>query len=439
MFIPINREIVCILSLSFSVMLLFSSDLTVINMQKTIVSSISDDTPEVEVDGYTVTAVAYSLFAVSLLLGPYLSHAIGPKLTMIVSAFAYLSATVPYLVENGWMIFGGAIINGIAAGFMYPAQGQYLIENSSPQTAARNVGIFWTMFRASTLWGNLFVYYIFYGKQYIDQYTRRTVLYFFMGINLLAIASLMILPKSSSDCKTEGYSPSKTVKTCWAILKSRKMLWLMFSFSYAGLQQAFGDGVYSITIGYTMALGNSAKELVAVSGIIMSIGGLIGGVCIIVFATRIRRHRYARRSIFMIGCTSQVLAYLITFINLPDTAVFGNTDQLSLINPSATLALTGSLLLTFGDSCLNTQIYSIIAELFRESSAEACAFYSFFKAVCIATSFYWCNHIGLQVQLVILTVMALIGAFCFLVADNDIATSICESKTATQDTEASQR
>ncbi|KAG8314787.1 hypothetical protein J6590_084799 [Homalodisca vitripennis] len=35
----------------------------------------------------------------------------------------------------------------------------------------------------------------------------------------------------------------------------------------------------------------------------------------------------------MVGCTAQLFTYLITFINLPDTAVFGNTDQPNLIAP----------------------------------------------------------------------------------------------------------
>ncbi|XP_046688681.1 uncharacterized protein LOC124374525, partial [Homalodisca vitripennis] len=184
--------------------------------KKTIVSSISDDNPDFELEGYTVIGVCYSLLAASLFFGPYLNIAIGPKLTMIISAVGFMN-----------------------------------------------------------LWGNLFVYYIFYGKQHIDQFTRRTVLYLLAGINILAIVSLMTLPKSSSESKTESYSPSKTVKKCFAILKSRKMHWLMFTFIYTGLQEAFGDGIYSPSIVIHFGIWNYGKELVALSGILMSIGSLI--------------------------------------------------------------------------------------------------------------------------------------------------------------------
>ncbi|XP_046675879.1 UNC93-like protein MFSD11 [Homalodisca vitripennis] len=423
MLIPISRELTCILCLSLSFMILFSSDGTMQNMQKIIISSISDDRADFEVEGYTVTGVLYTVFSVSLWFGPYVNNAIGPKFTMFFASIGYLGVTVPSLIENEWAIYGGTVICGIAAGCLWPAEGHYMIENSSPETTARNVGIFWSIMKTSTLWGNLFVYYKFHGKQYIDRTTRETVLYFLVAINILAVASFLVLPSSTSDHKTEGYSPSKTVKKCWSILTSRNMFWLFFTFSYTGLQQAFTDGIYSPSIGFTLAFGNSAKELVALSGIVLSIGGILGAIAPVVLSKWIRRHGYARRSIVLIGCTGQLLAYLITFINLPDTAVFGNTDQLSLITPSATLALTGSLLLSFGDSCLNTQIYSIIADLYRENSAEAIAYYKFVKAVLVATSFYWCSHVGLHTQVVILSTYAVVGVFCFFVADSDITNS----------------
>ncbi|KAG8255938.1 DUF895 domain membrane protein [Homalodisca vitripennis] len=427
----ISRELICILSMSLSFMILFSSEGTMQNIQKTIVSSISDDKPDFQAEGYTFSGVLYTVFSVSLWFGPYISHVAGPKLTMIVSALGYLGGIVPYLFENEWVILGGVIVNGVAAGLLWPPQGLYMIENSSPENASRNIAIFWAILNTSSLWGNLFVYYTFYGKQHIDQSTRTTVLYFLVIVNILAVASFVGLPRSASDQKARRKAPANTFQKCWRMLASRKMTWLFLPFSYTGLQQAYHNGIYSPSIGFTLAFGNSAKELVALSGIVMSIGAIIGGVCPIVFDNWIRRHKYSRRSIFLVGCTGHLLAYLITFINLPDTAVFGDTDQTSFIAPSAVLAMTGSLLLRFGDSCLNTQIFSIIADLYRESSAEACAYYKFVKAVFVAINYYWCSHFGLHTQMAILSIWSLVGAFCFFVADSDITLST-EKKTIYQ-------
>lgn len=59
--------------------------------QKTIVSSIQDEQPGFHVDGYTVTAITYTIFTVVVLVAaPYISHAIGPRLTMFVCAVGVL-------------------------------------------------------------------------------------------------------------------------------------------------------------------------------------------------------------------------------------------------------------------------------------------------------------------------------------------------------------
>lgn len=54
-----------------------------------------------------------------------------------------------YAIEQEWAIYSGAVIGGIGAGTLWPAQGQYMIENSSPKTTARNVGIFLFLYMMS--------------------------------------------------------------------------------------------------------------------------------------------------------------------------------------------------------------------------------------------------------------------------------------------------
>ncbi|XP_046676871.1 UNC93-like protein MFSD11 [Homalodisca vitripennis] len=417
MFPKLSRELVCILSLSVCFMLLFAADYSMVNMQKIVVSSIADDNPGFEVEGYTVTGITYTMFAITLWFGPYINYAVGTRLTMAISALGYLFYVGSYAMETEWAIYAGGVSVGIAAGTLWPAQGHYMIENSSPETTPRNVGIFWFIFMSSNMLGNIFVYFAFHGKKYIGQTTRRTAIYSLIVINTLAVISFMFLPKSASTQKVRDYGPIKTMRQSWRILVSPKMLWLVLTFCYTGLQQAFWNGIYSPSVGFTLAFGDSAKELVALSGIFMTFGAVFGALCLIVLSGWIRGHRYARRMFVLAGCTAQMLAYLISYINLPNSAVFGNTHEQSLITPSAKLAMTASLLLCFGDSCLSTQIYSLIGDFYRESSAEACALYKFVKGVLVAVSFYWCSHLGLHTQLVIIAVMAVVGGAAFFVAD----------------------
>lgn len=52
----------------------------------------------------------------------------------------------------------------------------------------------------------------------------------------------------------------------------------------SGLQQAFQSGIYSPSIGFTMGFGNISKQLVALSGITMGSGELLGNLkCIHIF------------------------------------------------------------------------------------------------------------------------------------------------------------
>lgn len=51
-----------------------------------------------------------------------------------------------YAVEKEWAIYLGGMITGLAAGTLWPAQGYYMIQNSSPEKTARNVAIFWLIY-----------------------------------------------------------------------------------------------------------------------------------------------------------------------------------------------------------------------------------------------------------------------------------------------------
>lgn len=59
-------------------------------LQKIIVASIADEKPGFAIEGYAVTGLVYTMFAISLWFGPYMNYALGPKLTMFLSAIGYL-------------------------------------------------------------------------------------------------------------------------------------------------------------------------------------------------------------------------------------------------------------------------------------------------------------------------------------------------------------
>nr|CAD7423944.1 unnamed protein product [Timema monikensis] len=123
--------------------------------------------------------------------------------------------------------------------------------------------------------------------------------------------------------------------------------------------------------------------------------------------------RWGRDPIVMVGFVVHILSFFLIFINLPDAAPFGDTNGLAFISSNQYLAMLCSLLLGFGDSCYNTQIYSILGGIFPEDSAPAFALFKFTQSIAAAASFFYSSHIGLHAQLGILIVFATLGTLTF--------------------------
>lgn len=60
-------------------------------VQKTLIASINQDNPEFTVDGYTSLGITYTVFALSLWLGPSIVSITGPRYGMAFAAVLYTS------------------------------------------------------------------------------------------------------------------------------------------------------------------------------------------------------------------------------------------------------------------------------------------------------------------------------------------------------------
>lgn len=87
--------------------------------------------------------------------------------------------------------------------------------------------------------------------------------------------------------------------------------------------------------------------------------------------------RWGRDPIVIMGYVIHLLAFFLIFINLPNSAPFGDTTDIAYISPSPYLAMVCSFLLGFGDACYNTQIYSILGGNYADNSTSAFALFKF--------------------------------------------------------------
>ena len=144
----------------------------------------------------------------------------------------------------------------------------------------------------------------------------------------------------------------------------------------SGLELSFFSGVYSSSIGFTNQIGESAKQLIGISGILIGVGEVSGGVLFGLLGKK--TIKYGRDPIVIMGFVVHMIAFFLIYLNLPNLSPFGATTDIAYLDPpSSSLALMCSFLLGFGDSCFNTQIYSLLGGVFAKQSAEAFSIFKF--------------------------------------------------------------
>uniref|UniRef100_A0A1B6F7P9 UNC93-like protein MFSD11 n=1 Tax=Cuerna arida TaxID=1464854 RepID=A0A1B6F7P9_9HEMI len=201
---------------------------------------------------------------------------------------------------------------------------------------------------------------------------------------------------------------------------TKEIIILNITFCFTGMQHAFTYGVYSPSVGFTTAFGNKAKQLVALSGICIAAGEVVGGMCQVFLSRIFSRCKLGRSAVIIFGFTLQLVAFILIFLNLPDSASYGESYEKSIIQPSSVIAMSCSFLLGFGDSCLNTQNFSIIAVLFPLNSSQSCALYKFIKSFFVGLGFFVSSHIGLHTQLMVLAPAGAISVLAFIYVDKNV-------------------
>ncbi|XP_008477199.1 UNC93-like protein MFSD11 isoform X1 [Diaphorina citri] len=343
---------------------------------------------------------------------------------MVIGASGYVLFPISFILESTFYLYFGAFMNGIGSSLLWTGQANYLVLNSKPGMVSKNVGLFWIFYMMGMLPGNLIVFFAFKDKQkYIDQSTRMfilTVLSIMMGVGVI-IMYFLRRPKpkrraapgvdSGNLVLTQG-GPGRAFRTALRLCVTREMLWLMLPFCYAGLHLTFFSSVYSSSVGFTLKMGESTKQLVPLAGFFTGIGEITGGALPFILNNR----KCGGLSLIMLtGIVSNVFSYAMTYINIPDVAAFGNTWDSSLIPPNEYLAVLCSFLMGLGDCCVHTELYSILGTIYPNESAEVFAVFKFVRCLCTAADFYCSPFIGLHVQLFIQTLFAILCLACYVV------------------------
>uniref|UniRef100_A0A182PC14 UNC93-like protein MFSD11 n=1 Tax=Anopheles epiroticus TaxID=199890 RepID=A0A182PC14_9DIPT len=380
----VERNLVNVLLLGGGFMLIFTSFQTLGNIEQTIIDSIKKDLPSFTGDGYTSLAIIYAALSLSNWVTPSVLSAIGPRLAMAIGAITYCLFMASFFVPHVALLYGCSVVLGAGAALIWTGQGMYLSQCSTGETISRNSGIFWAMLQMSMFFGNLLVFFTFQGKTHIDETTRSIVFAVLIAVAIVGLILLSCLrrPATNGDVPVEL---SESVRPREAFLS---------------LSLSFFSGVYGSSIGFTNAIGTSAKQYVGLNGVFIGVGEVLGGVAFGLLGTRTTT-RWGRDPIVIAGGVLHMAAYFLIYLNLPNGAPFGSTDEVAYIHPpSALIAMACSFLLGLGDACFNTQCYSMLG-----------------GSVAAAASFVYSSYCGLHVQLIILVLLGITGTVTFCVVE----------------------
>lgn len=426
---------VAILGVGF--LFIFTAFTTCGNVEQTVVKSLRNET--FSGSGYYSLGIIYGIFSFSNLLAPTVVAVIGAKLCMFTSGLLYSGYIAVFILPFTWSFYLTSVLIGIGAAMLWTAQGQFLVENSEASTINRNTGMFWALLQCSMIFGNLCIYFEWNGTTEITDSSRKNVFLSLLVASVLGTLSFLVLRQSQTEeemlSEEEGQSLLSTrmrykhransamedakaeFKTIWELLKTKTIVLLSPCMAYSGLELSFYSGVYGTCIGATTHFGGAAKGLIGISGIVIGVGEIVGGG---LFGLLCKNNRFRRTSVVFLGMVVHFVAFYLIFLNIPADApvVFKTTTQMSpYLSPSVSIALLCSFLLGLGDSCFNTQLYSILGRVYAEQSTPAFAIFKFIQSVFAAVAFFYSGHLLLPWQLLVMVALGFSGTLCFFVVE----------------------
>ncbi|XP_027852589.2 UNC93-like protein MFSD11 isoform X1 [Aphis gossypii] len=430
-----DRRLMNISILGLGFMFVFTSFLTVSNIEKTVLKSIEKEDPSFTGDGYTSLCIIYGVFALCNWLAPTIIGMIGSRKSIYLGSICYVAFLTPFLWPSNILLYTMSVLLGFGASIIWTGQGTYLTMNSDLSTISRNSGIFWAMSKISICIGNVFVILVLRDKTELNESTRMlvfTVLAVVCGFGTLIL--MILRPSVDAEDKENEVNfqkpnsmiPKKELKDSMRLLMTKDMLLLSTLFLFTGLHVSFYSGVYSSCIAFTKSMSTNTNQLLGYTGILVGVGEVTGGLLCSILGKKSPRSDskfsgLSRSTVIIISFLINIVAYGLIFVNLPNDSPFGDSYTKSFIKPNQYLAVFCGFLLGLGDSGFTTQIYNIIGVKYSDNSSSATSLFMFMQAMSAAISFFYSNQFGIYAQLIILIIVMTIGTLSFLVVDKFIS------------------
>ncbi|KAL3285308.1 hypothetical protein HHI36_019417 [Cryptolaemus montrouzieri] len=333
--------------------------------------------------GFLCLILIHATFAATILFTPPFVSITGPKIVMVIGCATHILFIVSMIHPFPVVISVGSVLVGIGSAFLWTGQGNYLVRNSTEKNISMNCALFWTILQASVLFGSIFVYFRFYDVSFIDDKLRLSVVWLLLGLSGTSFLIFLMIPNCVNEDALSG--PCGTRPDILQVLigignslQSVYILLLCSPFFFLGAAIIFFIVTYGVVIGHTTHL-ERPKQLAPLAGVFIGLGEITGGGALLIFGAYNSKSR--RSAIVIFGCVLFILAQILIFINLPNEAPFGDTDDFSIIEPSAVLVIGSAFMLGLADTCFNTQIMAALGSNYPKNSASVFAVFKFVQTI----------------------------------------------------------
>ncbi|KAK9876745.1 hypothetical protein WA026_014983 [Henosepilachna vigintioctopunctata] len=370
--------------------------------------------------GFRCLIIIYSTIIITALLMPFLIHSTSPKITMFMGCATYMLFLLCLIHPVLEIVYFGAMMFGTGSVMLGTAQGTYLVKNSTKSTISKHCAIYWTIIQISTFFGGIIVYIRFLDVKNIDQGIRVFMIGILLGFSFASLIFVSLLPNY-----TEGYYlyKSKQKKRDYIrlfleitrLLRSQIIMVLCIPFFFLGFYIVF------ITVNFSLAVGHSTqlerpKELSHFVGIFIGLGEISGGFLLLITAVYLSgSYRIVK---ITVGFVSLVTAHFMVFVNLPNEASDRDTDDTSVVEPSAGLVVITSFLLGIADSCFNTQIIESLALFYPRITALVFPIFEMFQAVGVIAANFVSTLTALYGVLASLVGLSLVTFICYIISES---------------------
>eukprot|EP01147_Barroeca_monosierra_P009656 gene9656-1870_t len=334
-------------------------------------------------------AILYITVPIFCFMGPPIIRRLGEKWTMVLgsSTYAFFMATLIKPIRT--LVLVASTVIGFGSAILWISIGPYLKKASTPKTVAGNNAIFWGIFQFSNVIGNITAYFVF------NKLGGSTAL--FIGLTAIGAFSVILFGivkrtssfKHNSDISEEKKhrhtSVWRDIKATLRVMQSNQMLLLIYLSVFTGYELGFWSGEFS------QMLPSSTIGLVLCFA---GVGEIIGGI------------------VYTAGLAIASLMVI-------------NQDNNDVKWEGVTwMAYVAAFSFGFGDSTLNTQLYTLIGKITtNESTVKAFTVYQIFQNIGSAASFYCSAQFPMHgsnanlAQVYFQVVLLFIGMVSFIRAD----------------------